>query len=187
MFPEFAFLDVDPLEPNAVLGTVTTLSHGRETWVRDGWIGYLFSGTTFVRGRWHSRGDQWAFGPDRPDHFEALCRRGLWAVLDGYWGERAELVMDPTREWEKARFESKDAVEFWGPNGICWRQATQAVSPGAKIISNGWDHEHCAICSRTIGNRGDAQGYVSEAQTWVCDPCFRDYVAPKSLAFIPGA
>lgn len=187
VFPEFAVRKVELREPPRVLGTVTTLVHGRETWLGHNWIGYLFSDTTFVRGRWLNCGDLWCFVPDRGEDVERIEGQRVWAILDGYWGERAELVVDPKRQWRRARFKPRDAVEFSGPTGTWTRQASEAERSGGNVVKGGWDHEHCAICSTKIGNDGDTEGYVDGSDTWVCERCFGDYVAHKSLDFIPGA
>jgi hypothetical protein len=186
MFPEFALNRAEPSEGVGVLGTMTTLVHAGETWIGDGWPGYLFSGTTFIRGRWGGRGVSWCFVPDRAADIDRIQRQQTWAALDVYWGQRAELVLDATRHWRRAPFEGQDAIEFSISTGRWTNLASEAEAFDSSIVKLGWDHEHCAICWRKIGNQGEPEGYVDDAKTWVCHQCFNNYVTPKSLGFIPS-
>lgn len=150
-FPRFHIIRRDVGE---VLGSVTALTFGNETWVGDCFIGCLMSDGKFIFGRWHKREDSWAFIPDDPPMIEILRPDTDWAILDGYWGERAELVFDANRNWQKALYQE------------C-------------------DHDHCAICCQTIGEGGQAEGYLSHDETWICCGCYESYVKPRSLNFIP--
>lgn len=137
-----------------VLGALTATTYGNETWVGDGQIGCLMTDGQFIFGRWHKREDSWAFIPNDPDVIEILRPDTEWTVLDGYWGERAELVFDANRKWQKALYQKSD-------------------------------HDHCAICWQTIGEGGEAEGYLSENETWICSGCYESCVRSRSLNFIP--
>jgi hypothetical protein len=109
LFPRFHIIRRDAGE---ILGSVTSTTFGTETWVRDECLGCLMAEETFIFGRWHKGGyarrNFWAFVPDNPDVTETLLPNTEWAVLDGYWGERAELVLDTTRKWQKSLYDDSD-------------------------------------------------------------------------------
>jgi hypothetical protein len=154
MFPRFV---VSRIEGSIAFGTVTGTLHGSETWIADGWLGHLKSDSRFVYGRWHKLDEWWGFAPQDSSDVERLRRQSEWEVLDLYWGERAELVLDSSRRWVERQFDDLD-------------------------------HDHCAICTKTIGAGGQPLGFVSEEDdTWVCRECFDNFVRRRSLQFIPGS
>jgi len=95
-----------------------------------------------------------------------LERGRAYPYLDGYWGERAELVYDAARVWVRAEFRPRDSV----------RQG--------KVISGGWDHEHCRICWEKISESTQPFGYHDQDEDWVCESCYEKYVTTKSIDFI---
>jgi hypothetical protein len=136
LFPRFHIIR---LGRNEVLGSVTATTYGRETWVEDGFIGCLMGGSTFVFGRWNNRGDSWAFIPDASGLLEILSPDTEWMVLDGYWGERAELVLDASRQWQNATCEGSDHDHC----AICWETLGQGGQPNGYVSKDAtW------ICSR---------------------------------------
>jgi hypothetical protein len=207
MFPVFRVAEGGAGGQAGVVGTVTRTTHGRENWIGDEWIGFLKAGAKLVAGRWHRRGDLWQFAPESQDDLDAILAQSEWEVLDGYWGERAEVVLDQTRQWDRARFRPTDAIRIQGPGGVWLRPvirtdedpATTVArafpagatsdggdTSGAEVVEAGWDHEHCTICWETLGPGGQADGFVSK-RTWVCERCYVDFVEQRSLAFIPSA
>ncbi len=101
-FPRFHIVRSDSGE---ILGSVTATTFGNEKWVSDGCVGYLMADMKPVSGRCHVQGDFWAFVPDDHCAIQVLRPDTECVVLDGYWGERAELGLDPDRIWQKARYE----------------------------------------------------------------------------------
>lgn len=160
MFPEFRSASEQDSE-DAVLGTVSATNYGDQVWIDDRHWGFLLADTVIIYGRWRARGDLWAFAPEKPSHVALILSRPQWQVLEGYWGERAEVVLDETRKWQRKRFGSVEAA------------------PGYE------DHEHCAIDWEVLGPDGQAEGYFNAPYTWVCEHCYSEYVLPRSLAFIP--
>jgi len=122
MFPRFHIIRRDAGE---VLGSLTATTYGSEAWVGDGHIGYLMADDKFIFGRWHKRGDSWAFIPDDSRVIEILHPDADWVVLDGYWGERAELVFDANRKWQKALYQESDHNHC----AICWQTLGQGGQP----------------------------------------------------------
>ena len=186
-FPVFVVAEGAVGETGGVVGRVTRIQHGRDTWIGDKYLGFLKAGTKLISGRWHRQAELWAFVPDDEGEADAIRGRSEWDVLDGYWGERAELVLDQARRWHRAAIPKTDAIRFGGSDS--WqRPATAAdIEKGTgEVIPGGWDHEHCALCWETLGRGGQEEGYVSATRTWVCERCFRDFVERGSLGFIPG-
>jgi hypothetical protein len=201
MFPLFRVEGAGRGDAGGVVGTVTRTTHGRESWIGDGAVGYLKIGSRMVEGRWHARGASWEFVPDAPDLMEVVLAHPESEAFDGYWGERAELVLDETRRWSKATFQPTSAMRMHGPGVVLFRPddatslaaipavggaSVDSQTSGAEVIPGGWDHEHCAICWETIGAGGQAEGYVSNQRTWVCSPCYGAFVELRSLDFIPS-
>lgn len=91
-----------------------------------------------------------------------------YEFLDGYWGDKAELVLDSSRKWVQRTFVPN------APDG------TKAH------IQGGWDHEHCYLCQTKISDTGNADrgGYADQEDVWVCCDCFEQYVKPKRLDFV---
>src|SRR5882724_3140543 len=101
MFPVFHVDESGVAEVPRILGRITRTTHGQQPWVGDGWLGFLRADAEFISGRWHQRGDLWEFAPDDPDAHGTIRARSDWDVFDGYWGERAEFVLDRTLRWDK--------------------------------------------------------------------------------------
>jgi hypothetical protein len=158
-------------------------------WVGDGWIGAIhFGGSRFIWGRFRSVDPiayTCSFCPDRASELSELRPGTRYPFIDGYWGERAELVLDRGRQWQRNHFEPSDMVRF--PAGGCSWMATRlsAEAPrGGVLVPGGWDHEHCDVCQKTIGCGGEPFGYSSPPNAWVCEKCYASFVVPRSLAFI---
>ena len=187
MLPTFTVEATVQARAPGVVGTVSRTTQGGEDWVADGWAGFLKSGTRLIAGHWHWhwQDDLWAFTPKEPADIHVLRARSEWEVLDGYWGERAVVVFDETRQWQRMRFQPSDAVQMRRPNVTWLKRPAEHEARGGPLIKEGWDHEHCAICWGKIGRGGEAEGHVSDDGTWVCRRCYHDFVDGRSLCFIP--
>lgn len=90
-------------------------------WVGDGWIAGLYrGGGRFVWGRFRDvdvAARTCSFYPDQVVELAALCPGNSYAYIDGYWGERAELV--PGRKAALAesavRAQRHGTFPGWGP------------------------------------------------------------------------
>ena len=143
MFPCFRVAQNPLSEPSEVLGFVTATTYGQERWVGDGWIGYLMVDMKLIPGRWHLRGDLWGFAPQNPGAVQALSADSEWTILDGYWGGRAELVLDSGRQWKRVRFERGDAVRLKKGDSIYMKKADSSEPAEGALVEGGWDDEHC--------------------------------------------
>ena len=158
-------------------------------WIGEGWIGCIYLGNgRFLWGRFRqvdAVAINCIFSPDSDAESLSLCPGESYPYLDGYWGQRAELVLAEDRSWERRRFQPSDAVRYpvEGGNWLA-PQATEASPPGGEVVPDGWEHEHCNICWEKIAEYAQLEGYFSEPNKWVCKQCFSNFVAPRSIAFV---
>jgi hypothetical protein len=157
-------------------------------WVKeDGIAGVYDQGPRFVWGRFRqvNSGDSTcSFYPDEAGGSCPLQPGTSYPYIDGYWGERAELVLDQSRTWTETAFAPSDMVLFYPDQGgrLGTRSSPNAPA-GGDVVPGGWDHEHCAICWRTIGCGGEPRGYFGDPDTWICGECYAKHVRAQSIAF----
>jgi hypothetical protein len=122
------------------------------------------------------------------------------------------MVLDPTWGWEKKRFQGADAtaedyvasdtsivegreVKVWtklelmgGREGGSryYPASDQTLSPSSekRIVSGGWDHEHCDLCKSHI-DAGEL-GYCDPGGRWMCENCYERFVLRHDLSFVDG-
>ena len=162
-------------------------------WIGERWIAYIMlSSETLLEGRFVSVDVQQRtarFILNKKEDISYLRPGFEYEYLDGYWGERAELVLDRSRVWSLTAFKSLDAVEFIVEGtrirGM-WGQEPMANAESVHRVEGGWDHEHCSICWETIGpyEGEENTGYRNQSGEWVCVRCYQSYVVPKKLDFI---
>jgi hypothetical protein len=87
--------------------------------------------------------------------------------------------VDKTQKWTKVVFNATDAVEVTETagdgkpiRGIRKLKSGEQLPSGAVVIKNGWDHEHCEICSTHV-NPGD-YAFRNESDLWLCLNCFEE-------------
>jgi hypothetical protein len=153
------------------------------------WRGYLcVRETHFVCGHFFQMADDAIrFVPWDKNQPSCLDLGFSYPYLDGSWGEKAALVLDPTRQWQRREFQPEDAfeVEPSEPGGARrWGKASQHEQPQGRIIPGGWQHEHCAICWETIARYAKTHGYKSSDDTWICESCYERYVVTRSIDFM---
>jgi hypothetical protein len=172
----------------AVLTDRCTGQFDPSPWVGDNWIAGLYLGAgRFVWGRFHNvdaAARTCSFSPHQLAELATLHSNESYPFMDGYWGERAEVVLDEGRSWRRAVFEPSDLVLFPGPGGTSMGTSSSGDErAGGKVVSGGWDHEHCEICNRKIGRGGEPEGFFSPPAAWVCRECYNGFVVPRSLGF----
>lgn len=119
----------------------------------------------------------------------AVVVGSTFPIYNDYWFGRIHLVLDRRIQWARKQFIAPDAFVQEAPTPG-WRQS-RAAEPGdegradGQIVPGGWDHEHCEICWRHIGSGGDADGYVTGDDQWVCTYCYSRYVERRDLSFVP--
>ena len=85
--------------------------------------------------------------------------------------------VDKREKWTKVLFKSTDAIEVADTagdgkqiHGIRKLKSGEQLHPGAVVLKNGWDHEHCEICLTHV-YPGD-YAYRNESDLWLCLACF---------------
>ena len=113
---------------------------------------------------------------------------GTYAYLDGYWADRAELVLDESRTWTRTRFERQAALESKSPDARMLRRFEPDTEPqeNERVVSGGWDHEHCEICWAIIGTSDAEFGFRDQHSNWVCELCFQTQVQRRNVGFLTG-
>lgn len=140
-------------QPVRLIGELSSTHYGSETWVQAGWIGDLRVGNRFVTGRWSEAESEWAFSPENASALETIGAAREFPVFEGYWGERAEVVLDESLNWSEST----------------WSDPT--------------DHDHCRVCWATISSEGNTLHFAASPTLRVCPACYSSFVRPRSIDF----
>jgi hypothetical protein len=145
--------------------------------VRVGWIVVIYVGqSTFIKARFLEVNTESLSGAIvvNDSYAKDFFKIGFtYPLLDGFWGKRAGLVLDVSRNWQRIEFQPRDAVFYHNDGRV-------------EDIKNGWTHEHCLICMQTISTDEPENkfGYKDQDDVWICQSCYEKFVLPKSLEFI---
>lgn len=133
------------------------------------------------------------------------------AYLSPYWQAfDVWMVLDPNWGWERRQFQGTDAVaedyeakdvsiverrevKVWTklePTGVNRGQSrhypatdqTLPVRSGTRLVPGAWGHEHCEFCNEHID--AGMFGYCDPGERWMCENCYKRYVARRDLAFV---
>ncbi len=174
---------INRLEHDRVIGTFD-----KPLWIGERHLGdLLLPDERFVSGCFVNvdlQGHTATFVPTAAEDISAMLSGMTYPRLDGYWGERAALILDRQRHWSQRMFEPVDAVAFKGTGGTLVKATNQNLPEGGTVIKGGWDHEHCDICWETISPQTDPVAMFSEPDHWICRKCHESFVVPRSLDFI---
>lgn len=144
-------------------------------WVGEGHLAYLYLGDDqLVEGKFRNVNQPTksvSFAFKDPDSVLEIKPGESIPYIDGYWGERALIVLDRSLDWQECTFGPRDAIKTFH-NGR------------TEEIPGGWDHEHCAICWATISQKENQVFMKSSQDDCVCLDCFRNHVEPRSIDFI---
>jgi hypothetical protein len=179
--PHLTFTSIDP--------DCCTGHYDASPWVDENWPGCLYLGAgRFIWGRFRdvkATERICSFCADKAEEMSELKPGARYPFLDGYWGQRAELVLKEGRHWERLRFEPSDMVCFpMKEDGLMGARLSKDAPAVGEVVPGGWDHEHCDICWETIGLGGEPEAFFSQPDKWVCEECYTNFVTPRSLAFI---
>lgn len=156
-FPKFRIAETVATDTVVkLIGTITATQWCGQRWIGERYYGYLKHGDFLAEGRWAALNDRWEFTLARPTDVEGLDGASEVDVLDGYWGERAALVLDSGATW---------GAETWPADE---------------------DHDHCAICWAKIWERENREHYSASDGVRVCPACYRSFVERRDLGFIVG-
>lgn len=162
MYPKFKIQKIKEEDGSIIVsGTLDRTSQGKEKWIDDGWVGSLMKESTVAFGRWFKKADDiWEFRFDEEEKNKLeLKPNELIEVLDGYWGERAEITLDKSIQWKESEFKTE----------------------------GNWDHEHCAICWEKIAEYENQTFYLGNNRHPVCVSCYKRHIQVHDLSFIPNA
>lgn len=113
-----------------------------------------------------------------------------YPFLDGYWGEKAALVLNASICWKLTEFHTSDGMlsgDFLTPyKRHCQNLKEPQKNVLSPIVPDRWDHEHCFICNSVICDKKchSSKGYVTQDDIWVCEQCYSNYIQKKCLNFI---
>jgi hypothetical protein len=150
--PHFQVREIEN-HPLRLIGELSNTRYGSQTWIRSGWLGDLRVGSRFVRGRWSEADGRWVFAPNDQNALETIAELREFDVFDGYWGERAELVLDESLTWRETDWSDPE------------------------------DHDHCQICWDTINLNENARHFKVFAAVRICPACYSNYVEPRNVDF----
>lgn len=158
MFPTFKINEVIKTEKGLKLtGSISSDSFNGHKWVDEKWTGSLRINDSLVFGRWHKQNSGWKFVVDPEDLLKIDFFVGQEVgLIDGYWGERVELVVDKSIKWKEATYSATDRN----------------------------DHDHCLFCWATISETENRQYMLANDRVAVCLSCFETYVKNGSFDFI---
>jgi|ERR1043165_2438747 hypothetical protein len=102
---------------------------------------------------------------------------------------RLFLILNLDTLWTERLFKSAESWSYESSAG--WRTTLQpGMLPPAGAINvkkraQGWDHEHCALCSATFSEHEEKSGFVATncfgKEEWVCRKCYGTRIVPHIL------
>ena len=154
--PQFTMLEL-VTENDRVFahGRLSTVNGAHERWIKERWLGYLVKGRQFIEGRWFEAGELWKFNIfDPEENLQFLEVGDTVAAVDGYWGERARMVLGDGFEFKKIRY----------------------VAPPHD------DHDHCYFCFKTISEHENIEHYSAGGCYVLCIECYERTVARRDIS-----
>ncbi len=153
-FPVFSLVRISTDEDGQNLfGHLSSTTRDKHKWIDDNWAGFLIDSFQFIYGRWSKAEDGWFFWPEEPT--DLLVEGRDYVAIDGFWGERIELMFAP----------------------FTWSSAIFALSDSNR-------HDHCFYCWATISDEQNTEHMKSNSGEVACVNCFEGFVESKSLDFI---
>jgi len=161
IYPEYTIKFVDENESSlTVLGLLNRTFQGKEQWIKDGWVGTLKKGNKIAFGRWSKSDELWCFKFDDEERDKIIVTPGeVVFAIEGYWGERVEIVVDEDIIWKQCEFHAEKE----------------------------WDHDHCAICWASISEHENTIYFLGNDRHPVCSECYNKHVKTKDISFVPNA
>jgi len=157
MFPKYKIVKFENYG-QSVVGELNRTNQGKEKWIANNYVGSLLKEHNFAFGRWFKEDDLWRFRFDENESEKLSLATGeLIYAIDGYWGERIELVYDKNLAWLSSIFNEEKS----------------------------WDHDHCAICWATISEHQNSNYFLSSGKHPVCAVCCENHVKAKDISFVP--
>ena len=111
---------------------------------------------------------------------DKILQVGATYEFHTWWTHRElEIAQSDVLCWRKEEFHPSNAIEIIEDGHRVWRKQEDGdVAENAKIIPDGWTHEHCELCCKTISMvDGDDPVGCTDGFDWVCESCFKKYIA----------
>lgn len=175
--PQFEVLEIKRIDSvtrcSGIIKNIVSLSKAEPEWI----VTIYVNQSKFIQGRF-SEVDSKTFHVTidliNLGYSNNIVVGNNYPMLDGYWGDLAELVFNTSTVWKRVKFEPRDSI-------------VHHLDGKIEIVKGGWEHEHCEICSQTISqyeSNNNSYGYVNQKDNWLCQSCYEKYVQEKSLNFI---
>lgn len=115
------------------------------------------------------------------DNKPCLLQTGQKYTFRQLWNQfQLEIAQSNPEKWSKEIFKAADMQVFKRPDGTSiGRQMYDSEDIGSGvIIPNGWGHEHCELCFKTIAANDSYEhaGYTN-GSNWVCIECYGKYIS----------
>ena len=158
MFPRYNILKFEN-DGQSVVGNLNRTNQGKEKWIDNNYVGSLLKRYDIAFGRWFKEDDLWRFRFDENESKKLSLAVGeLVYAIDGYWGERIELVYDKNLSWIDSSFKAEE----------------------------NWDHDHCSICWAPISEHVNTNYFLSSGKNPVCAECYENHVKTRDVSFVPS-
>ncbi|MBN1788026.1 MAG: hypothetical protein JW806_06485 [Sedimentisphaerales bacterium] len=157
----------------------------------NGWADIFATPVKLISGKFKLLSDNTGeLSLETPSDISRLKSGEEYEFMDGYWGERAQFVLEET-VWTKIDFKTQDC---YGQRDEKTGKITVMSAPGFVppkddkswvLVENGWDHEHCGICWETICDKGchDQVCYINSNNVYICESCYEKYISKKNWDF----
>lgn len=126
-----------------------------------------------------------------------LAQPGETYIFTSWWtDDQLEIAQGGVEGWEQREFVPSDAVRFpaqqlrelvkeetavmpdlFTSGSVTRKRVGNEMPEGGTTIPGGWDHEHCALCWKTIGLYDDEErnGYIRDDK-WLCVECYDKFL-----------
>ena len=82
------------------------------------------------------------------------------------------------QEWTKQKWVPRAALVSRGK--ISDYVGQKFIPEYTKLVEDGWDHDHCEICSWKLHETEDplhGEGFTIDGHDWLCQECFIQFIA----------
>jgi hypothetical protein len=142
-YPKVKILEIlDEASGFFVLCRLDKVTFKNTKWIEDNRIGYLKRGHEFFEGRWHKSGENWSFTLKNKTDGANIKKNEIFECMEGYYGERAELVLSSLR-WEEKVWDNKKSHDHCD---ICW----EAIGGDGSYMKSSTNYSVCLNCYRTF-------------------------------------
>ncbi|TWT98542.1 hypothetical protein Pla52nx_003455 [Stieleria varia] len=125
--------------------------------------------------------------PDNPNAKHTVTIHGdEWKVVD----LTDEVAWALTQVWRREKWKPSAALIDKSGGSSTQYQGQSFDATKTDLVSEGWTHDHCAICWWTLHeseNEDEGTGYRSQGNAWLCGECFGKFIRDDSLGLTTAA